>query len=83
MEIKNKLAFYHNKAKQHIKANRFLEARDYLDMGIVVATMNGKSFLDDEPCDNDLMVEGHTVAKWKMRFWVMIENNNLDQLSYE
>ena len=52
-------------------------------MGIVVATMNGKSFLDDEPCDNDLMVEGHSVAKWKMRFWVMIENNNLDQLSYE
>ena len=83
MEIKNKLAFYHNKAKQCIKASKLLEARDYLDMGIVVATMNGKNFLDDEPCDNDYVVEGHTVAKWKMRFWVMIENNNLDKLSYE
>jgi len=83
MEIKNKLAFYHNKAKQYIKTSKLKEARDYCDMGIVVATMNGKNFLDDEPCDNDYVVEGHTVAKWKMRFWVMIENNNLDQLSYE
>jgi len=83
MEIKNKLAFYHNKAKQCIKASKLLEARDYLDMGIVVATMNGKNFLDDEPCDDNYVVEGHTVAKWKMRFWVMIENNNLDKLSYE
>ena len=83
MEIKNKLAFYHNKAKQCIKASKLKEARDYADMGIVVATMNGKNFLDDEPCDNDYVVEGHTVAKWKMRFWVMIENNNLDKLSYE
>ena len=83
MEIKNKLAFYHNKAKQCIKASKLKEARDYADMGIVVATMNGKNFLDDEPCDNDYVVEGHTAAKWKMRFWVMIENNNLDKLSYE
>ena len=83
MEIKNKLAFYHNKAKQSIKASKLKEARDYADMGIVVATMNGKNFLDDEPCDDDYVVEGHTVAKWKMRFWVMIENNNLDKLSYE
>ena len=83
MEIKNKLAFYHNKAKQCIKASKLLEARNYLDMGIVVATMNGKNFLDDEPCDDNYVVEGHTVAKWKMRFWVMIENNNLDKLSYE
>jgi hypothetical protein len=83
MEIKNKLAFYHNKAKQYIKASKLKEARDYLDMGIVVATMNGKNFLPDEPCDDDYVVEGHTVAKWKMRFWVMIENNNLDKLSYE
>ncbi len=83
MEVKNKLAFYHNKAKQCIKSSKLKEARDYLDMGIVVATMNGKNFLSDEPCDDDYIVEGHTVAKWKMRFWVMIENNNLDKLSYE
>ena len=30
MEIKNKLAFYHNKAKQYIKKGKFVEARDYL-----------------------------------------------------
>ena len=83
MEIKNKLAFYHNKAKQCIKASKLKEARSYLDMGIVVATMNGKNFLDDEPCDDDYVVEGHSVAKWKMRFWVMIENNDLDLLPYE
>ena len=83
MEIKNKLAFYHNKAKQCIRESKLLEARNYADMGLVVATMNGKNFLDDEPCDDNYMVEGHSVAKWKMRFWVIIENNNLDKLSYE